>query len=111
MMNEETKTALLAAAQAGRAIELARDLRAKGVEVTDRDVADAMQASGDLFGAARFRNANPLAYVSPATAATPATTPANPHRAEYERLRASDPFAAARYGADHADDVYSGGDR
>jgi len=101
------RATLLAAAHAGRAVEAAREMRARGEEVHAHEVADAMQASGDVFGAARFRIDNPLAFARPAASPAPVAA-RNEHHAEYLRLKGENPFAAAAYAAAHPVDVYGG---
>ena len=104
---ETRRATLLAAAHAGRAVEAAREMRARGEEVQAHEVADAMQASGDVFGAARFRIDNPLAFARPAASTAPVAA-RNEHHAEYLRLKGENPFAAAEYAVAHPVDVYGG---
>lgn len=101
---DQKKAALLSAAHAGRVLDVASAMRTRGEEVSDFEIANAMQESGDIFGAARFRSANPMAHFAPVAPAPEAAR--NEHHAEYLRLKATDPFAAARYGDEHAAEVY-----
>ena len=105
---ETRRATLLAAAHAGRAVDAAREMRARGEEVHAHEVADAMQASGDVFGAARFRIDNPLAFNRPAAPVAAPVAARNEHHAEYLRLKGENPFAAAEYAAAHPVDVYGG---